>query len=220
MGYVVPFDRRVLMDIVIPPGQEGGASPGEMVTVELTRWPTATRGAIGRVAEVLGDIDAPGVDTEIIIRKHGIPDAHGRRGRRGGGPARHDRLGARHPRPHRFPRRADGDDRRRARPRFRRCDHDREAAERSLLAGRAHRGRVALRPGGQRARSRSVRARDVGVFSGARGPHVSVRARDRPVQPEPARRSPRPVVPHGDRSPAGTSCGPSSTTASSTAPSG
>ncbi len=77
MGYAVPFDRRVLMDIVIPAGQEGGASPGEMVTVELTRWPTATRGAIGRVAEVLGDIDAPGVDTEIIIRKHGIPDAHG-----------------------------------------------------------------------------------------------------------------------------------------------
>src|SRR5438552_13992667 len=47
-----------------------------MVVVELTRWPTATRGAIGRVAEVLGDIDAPGVDTEIIIRKWGIPDVH------------------------------------------------------------------------------------------------------------------------------------------------
>jgi ribonuclease R len=76
MGYVVPFDRRVLMDIFIPPGQEGGASPGDMVVVELTRWPTATRGAIGHVAEVLGDIDAPGVDTEIIIRKYGIPDAH------------------------------------------------------------------------------------------------------------------------------------------------
>jgi ribonuclease R len=76
MGYVVPFDRRVLTDIVVPPGQEGGASPGEMVSVELTRWPTATRGAGGRVDEVLGDIDAPGVDTEIVIRKHGIPDAH------------------------------------------------------------------------------------------------------------------------------------------------
>jgi ribonuclease R len=76
MGYVVPFDRRVLMDIFIPPGQEGGASPGDMVVVELTRWPTATRGAIGHVTEVLGDIDAPGVDTEIIIRKYGIPDAH------------------------------------------------------------------------------------------------------------------------------------------------
>ena len=76
MGYVVPFDRRVLMDIFVPPGQEGGASPGEMVTVELTRWPTSTRGAIGRVAEVLGNIDSPGVDTEIIIRKYAIPDAH------------------------------------------------------------------------------------------------------------------------------------------------
>src|SRR5262245_44044852 len=76
MGYVTPFDRRVLMDIFIPPGQEGGASPGDMVIVELTRWPTATRGAIGHVTEVLGDIDAPGVDTEIIIRKYGIPDAH------------------------------------------------------------------------------------------------------------------------------------------------
>jgi ribonuclease R len=77
MGYVVPFDRRVLMDIFIPPGQEGGASPGEMVTVELTRWPTSTRTAIGRVAAVLGDVDTPGVDTEIIIRKYGIPDEHG-----------------------------------------------------------------------------------------------------------------------------------------------
>jgi ribonuclease R len=76
MGYLVPFDRRVLMDVFVPPGQEGGASPGEMVTVELTRWPTPTRGAIGRVAEVLGDIDAPGVDTELIIRKYGIPDEH------------------------------------------------------------------------------------------------------------------------------------------------
>jgi ribonuclease R len=76
LGFVVPFDRRVLMEIIVPPGQEGGASPGEMVTVELTRWPTASRGATGRVARVLGPIDAPGVDTEIIINKYGIPDAH------------------------------------------------------------------------------------------------------------------------------------------------
>ncbi len=76
MGYVVPFDRRVLMDIFVPPGHEGGAEPGEMVSVEITRWPTPTRGAVGRVEEVLGDIDAPGVDTEIIIRKYNIPDAH------------------------------------------------------------------------------------------------------------------------------------------------
>src|SRR2546422_5950503 len=29
MGYVVPFERRLLMDVFIPPGQGGGAAPGE-----------------------------------------------------------------------------------------------------------------------------------------------------------------------------------------------
>jgi ribonuclease R len=76
LGFVVPFDRRVLMDIHVPRGEHRGARPGEMVTVELLRWPTATRGAVGRVTEVLGDIDAPGVDTAIIVRKYGLPDAH------------------------------------------------------------------------------------------------------------------------------------------------
>ena len=78
LGFVVPFDRRVIMDVQIPRGGHAGAAPGQMVTVELTRWPTPTRGPLGRVREVLGDIDAPGVDTEIVIRKFGIPDAHGR----------------------------------------------------------------------------------------------------------------------------------------------
>ncbi len=76
LGYVVPFDRRVLTDVHVPTGQWSSAEPGEMVLVEITRWPTATRGPVGRVAEVLGHIDEPGVDTQIIIRKFGIPDAH------------------------------------------------------------------------------------------------------------------------------------------------
>jgi ribonuclease R len=76
LGFVVPFDRRVLKDVHIPAGESGGAQPGEMVTVALTRWPTPTRGPIGRVTEVLGDIDKPGVDTTLIIRKFGIPETH------------------------------------------------------------------------------------------------------------------------------------------------
>ena len=52
------------------------AKPSDMVVVEITRWPTPTRGPLGRVREVLGDIDEPGVDNEIIIRKYGIPDEH------------------------------------------------------------------------------------------------------------------------------------------------
>ena len=76
LGYVVPFDRRILTDIHVPMGQSSSAEPGEMVLVEITRWPTASRGPVGRVTEVLGRIDEPGVDTRIIIRKHGIPDTH------------------------------------------------------------------------------------------------------------------------------------------------
>ena len=76
LGYVVPFDKRVLTDIHVPTGQSSSAETGEMVLVEITRWPTATRGPVGRVVEVLGPVDEPGVDTQIIIRKFGIPDAH------------------------------------------------------------------------------------------------------------------------------------------------
>jgi ribonuclease R len=77
LGYVVPFDRRVLTDVHVPTGQSSSAEPREMVLVEITRWPTPTRGPVGRVVEVLGKVDEPGVDTQIIIRKFGIPDRHG-----------------------------------------------------------------------------------------------------------------------------------------------
>ena len=75
-GFVVPFDRRLIMDVEIPDGEAAEAQPGEMVLVEITRWPTAARGPLGRVTEVLGNIDEPGVDIEIIIRKYGIRDEH------------------------------------------------------------------------------------------------------------------------------------------------
>jgi ribonuclease R len=76
LAYVVPFDRRITADIHVPSGQASSAEPNDMVVVQITRWPTATRGPVGRVVEVLGNIDEPGVDTQIIIRKHNIPDAH------------------------------------------------------------------------------------------------------------------------------------------------
>ncbi|MBP7570812.1 MAG: ribonuclease R [Acidobacteria bacterium] len=77
LGFVSPFDQRLLVDVAVPPGDTGGAAPGQMVTVEITRWPTETRGPVGRVVEVLGSIDDPGVDTRIIIRKYSLPDEHG-----------------------------------------------------------------------------------------------------------------------------------------------
>ena len=76
VGFVVPFDQRVVMDIQIPAAASGGARSGQMVVVEVDRWPTPTRNPIGRIVHVIGALDDPGVDTELIIRKYRIPAAH------------------------------------------------------------------------------------------------------------------------------------------------
>jgi ribonuclease R len=74
-GHVVPFDRRVLHELFVPAGDEGGAKAGEMVLAEITRPPTASRNPIGRVLQVLGVITDPGVDLKVIMAKYGLPDA-------------------------------------------------------------------------------------------------------------------------------------------------
>ena len=76
LAYVVPFDRRLVMDVHIPRGESGTAEAGQVVVVVLTRFPTSTRSPVGRVTEVLGSLDTPGVDTEMVIREFGIPDKH------------------------------------------------------------------------------------------------------------------------------------------------
>lgn len=76
-AYVVPFDRKAADDVLVPRTETGDANPGEMVVVEILRHAAAGQPPRGRVEEVLGPVDAPGVDTAIIIRKHEIPEAHG-----------------------------------------------------------------------------------------------------------------------------------------------
>jgi ribonuclease R len=74
-GHVVPFDRRVLHELFVPAGEQQGAREGDMVLAEITRPPSATRNPGGRVLQVLGRIDDPGVDLKVIVAKHGLPDA-------------------------------------------------------------------------------------------------------------------------------------------------
>jgi ribonuclease R len=72
--WVTPFDPRIDTDIVIEDGAAMEARDGEMVNVELDRYPDRTTShASGRVVEVLGFIGEPGVDIEVVIRKHHIP---------------------------------------------------------------------------------------------------------------------------------------------------
>jgi ribonuclease R len=101
-NYVVPFERRIPHEILIPPGQEeppaegarhrqyGGESEvkrgrrakqkaasqeldGLIVDVELTEFPRPGVQPRGRVIEILGRRDEFGVDVEIMIRKHHLP---------------------------------------------------------------------------------------------------------------------------------------------------
>jgi ribonuclease R len=74
-GHVVPFDKRVLHELFVPPGENAGARPGEMVSAEITRPPTATRNPSGRVLQVLGRLEDPGVDLKVVMAKYELPDA-------------------------------------------------------------------------------------------------------------------------------------------------
>ena len=73
-GFVVPFDERVNLDLRIAPGGGIEAEPGQMVVAAVDRRPASGRGPLGRLVEVLGRLDEPGVDTALVVRKHRLPD--------------------------------------------------------------------------------------------------------------------------------------------------
>tara|TARA_R100000005_G_scaffold18672_2_gene7877 strand:- start:20822 stop:23233 length:2412 start_codon:yes stop_codon:yes gene_type:complete len=73
IGFVVPDNSRVNHRILIPPKLKGGAKSGQIVTAEITDYPTRNLGAKGQVVEVLGDHLDPGLEIDVAIRSHGIP---------------------------------------------------------------------------------------------------------------------------------------------------
>jgi len=70
---VAPEDMRIGHDILIPPKAHGNAKLGQVVSVEIIDYPDSYRQAVGRVVEVLGEIDDPGMEIEIAVRKYGVP---------------------------------------------------------------------------------------------------------------------------------------------------
>jgi ribonuclease R len=72
--FVVPFDVRLDHNVLIDAEEILGARDGEMVDVEIERYPDRSNNAArGRVVELLGFIGDPGVDIEVVIRKFHIP---------------------------------------------------------------------------------------------------------------------------------------------------
>ena len=70
---VAPEDKRYGQDVLIPKGATGAAATGQVVVVELTEPPALFGQPVGRVVEVLGEVDDPGMEVEIAVRKYGVP---------------------------------------------------------------------------------------------------------------------------------------------------
>jgi ribonuclease R len=70
---VAPEDRRYGQDILIPKNATASATAGQVVAIELTEPPSMYSQPVGRVTEVLGQIDDPGMEIEIAVRKYEVP---------------------------------------------------------------------------------------------------------------------------------------------------
>lgn len=73
VGFVVPDNKRIHHEVLIPPDRADGAQAGQIVTVAITEQPTRHRQPIGRITEVLGEHLAPGMEIDIAIRSYGLP---------------------------------------------------------------------------------------------------------------------------------------------------
>ncbi|WP_026132762.1 ribonuclease R [Janthinobacterium sp. CG3] len=69
---VAPEDKRIGQDIRVE-GSPGKAKAGQIVSVELTEQPSRFKQPVGRIVEVLGALDDPGMEIEIAVRKFGVP---------------------------------------------------------------------------------------------------------------------------------------------------
>jgi ribonuclease R len=71
--FLVPEDKRIAQEILLPPGESGGAKLGQVVSVQLVAQPSPHAQPVGRVVEVLGNHDDAGIEIEIALRKFELP---------------------------------------------------------------------------------------------------------------------------------------------------
>jgi len=73
VGFLVPSDKRINQDILVPRDGAGAAKPGQIVVAEITEHPTRRSQPVGKIVEVLGDHMAPGMEIEVAIRAYDLP---------------------------------------------------------------------------------------------------------------------------------------------------
>ena len=72
--FVVAENRRISQDFLVAPGGSGGAKAGQVVMLEIMQQPSKHAQPIGRIVEVLGNYADPGMEIEIALRKHDLPN--------------------------------------------------------------------------------------------------------------------------------------------------
>ncbi|WP_253206628.1 ribonuclease R [Verticiella sp. GG226] len=73
LDLVVPEDQRIKHDVLVAPADVNGAAHGQVVTVQIIAQPTRHTQPQGKVIEILGEIDDPGMEIEIAVRKFDVP---------------------------------------------------------------------------------------------------------------------------------------------------
>lgn len=73
LGFVVPTDKRLGRDLMVPPGETGGAADGDLVVARITSYPSPHRNPEGTVIRVLGPAFDPRIDTEMVLAEFGLP---------------------------------------------------------------------------------------------------------------------------------------------------
>lgn len=73
LGFVLPDESRLYYDVFIPEGQDQGARDGDKVVVKVEKWPKPRRNPEGRVIDILGPKDSPGVDVMSLIHRLNLP---------------------------------------------------------------------------------------------------------------------------------------------------
>lgn len=73
IGFVVPNNKRLHQDLIIPADGRANARHGELVTAEVVNQPSQRRQPIGRIIEVFGTEIAEGDEITVAARTHGIP---------------------------------------------------------------------------------------------------------------------------------------------------
>lgn len=76
-GFVVPDNHKIGTDIFVPKERSKGAVTGHKVVVELTAYGDERHKPEGRVVEILGHINDPGVDIMSIVRGYDLPTEFG-----------------------------------------------------------------------------------------------------------------------------------------------